>query len=50
MGEKFTKFDGVEDENKQETQHRILFQKSGRFLLVLPFLIPLFFIGKTFGW
>lgn len=50
MGEKFTNFDGGENENKQETQRTVSFQKSGPFFIILPFLIPLFFIGKTFGW
>jgi len=50
IGGKTRNFDGMEAENTEQTQRNIWSKKSSRLLIVLPFLLPLFFIGKTFGW
>ncbi len=42
--------DGMGVENTEQAERNKLSKKSSRFLIVLPFLLPLFFIGKTFGW
>lgn len=50
MGGNIGNLEGMETENTEQTQRNILSKKSSRLLIVLPFLLPLFFIGKTFGW
>lgn len=40
----------MEAANKQQTEHDVKSRRSYGFLIVIPFLLPLFFIGKTFGW
>ncbi|MCJ8155541.1 hypothetical protein MKJ01_17415 [Chryseobacterium sp. SSA4.19] len=40
----------MEEANKQQTKRNTKSVRSYGFLIIIPFLLPLFFIGRTFGW